>query len=203
MTFVIFHGSFGHPQEHWFPEVQNRIEQLGHRIYTPKFPADDWDEITKNGEKIPPRTQNLNSWLETWEGFYPTIKEDKELVFLGHSLGPLFILHIVEKYKLRLNSAIFVSPFLTKLYNVPWQFNHVNATFYKSDFNFDQIRKLIPLSYVVYGEDDPYVDKRYPLLLTNKLKSSLIPVRSGGHINKKENYTLILELCKTRVVRNS
>lgn len=132
------------------------------------------------------------------------IKNGEKLSFIGHSLGPLFILHVVEKFDLKLDSAIFISPFLEKL-NKSWQIDLVNKTFYKSDFNFEKLKKLIPVSYVLYSDNDPYVDKKYSLDFVNKLGSSVILVRGAGHMNQEANlneFPLVYELCKTRLDLN-
>ena len=65
-------------------------------------------------------------------------------------LGQFFILHLVDKYNLKLKLAIFVSPFFNFLNkeNI-WQFDHVNSSFYKTGFDFKKIKKLILNSYVI------------------------------------------------------
>jgi predicted alpha/beta hydrolase family esterase len=129
------------------------------------------------------------------------IKKTDKLCFVGHSLGPLFILHAVTKYNLHLDSAIFVSPFLDKLQR-SWQIDHVNSSFYKIDFDFDLIKKLIPTSYVIYSDDDPYVHKNYSLMFAHALGSSTILVKRGGHMNSEVNlneFSLVFDLCLTRL----
>jgi hypothetical protein len=116
-------------------------------------------------------------------------------------LGPLFALHALHKYNIKLDSAIFVSPFLRKL-NRPWQIDLVNQSFYKTDFDFKKLRQLIPLSYVLYSDNDPYVDKVHSIGFAKRLKSSMLFVKRAGHMNTEVNlneFPLVLELCKTRM----
>jgi len=97
--------------------------------------------------------------------------------------------------------AIFVAPFL-ELNVVTWQFHLVNKSFYKTDFDFEKLQKLIPVSYAIYGDDDPYVKRQYISDFANKMKSILIPVKGGKHLNaefKFLSFPLIFELCKTRL----
>jgi len=207
MKFVIFHGSFGSPEGNWFPELAEKLKALGQEVTVPKFPTDDWDDITKRGRKGSKKTnQNLKSWLKTFEKeVLSKIKKGEKLCFVGHSLGPVFILHIVDKYKIKLDSAIFVSPFMEDLGGKYWQFYAVNKTFYRKDFDFLKLKKFIPLSYVLYSDNDPYVDKRFPLDFAKKLGSSLILVKSAGHMNAEVNlneFPLVLELCKSRLDLN-
>ncbi len=41
----LIHGSYGHPQENWFPWLKKELESLGHKVYVPAFPIP-----TKRGE---------------------------------------------------------------------------------------------------------------------------------------------------------
>jgi predicted alpha/beta hydrolase family esterase len=96
-----------------------------------------------------------------------------------------------------------VSPFLKDLQRDDlWQFHTVNKTFYKSDFNFAKLKKLIPVSYVLYSDNDPYVPKEFEENFAKKLGSSAIIIQDGGHLNAEAGFTqfpLLVELCKTRL----
>lgn len=201
MKFVIFHGAFGSPEANWFPELKDKLESLGQEVIAPRFPVDDWQEITRAGQEVKPKKQSLNKWLEAFEKVRQTFTKGDKLCFVGHSLGPLFILHVVEKYNIQLDSAIFVSPFMDKL-NRSWQIDHVNETFYKTDFDFEKLKKLIPVSYVLYSNDDPYVDKNHAILFGKALDSSMILVKRAGHMNSEVNlneFPLIFDLCAARL----
>lgn len=204
MKFVIFHGAFGNINGNWFPWLKIELEKLNQQVILEQFPVDDYEVITKNGPNIPSRNQNLLNWFKTFEKtILPKINKEDKLIFIGHSLAPVFILHLVNKYNLKLEWGIFVSSFLTFLNEKDvWQFDHVNSSFYKTNFDFKKIKKLILNSYVVYGDDDPYVDKKYPIDLAKKLNSKIIIVKKGKHLNEESGYKkfpLILELCKNRL----
>lgn len=200
MKFVIFHGAFGSKDGNWFPWLKTELEKLGQDVILEQFPCDDYAEITKNGPSVPSKNQNLSNWFKTFEkSVLLKINKEDELAFIGHSLAPVFMLHLVNKYNFKLQLAIFVSPFLTFLNekNI-WQFDHVNSSFYKTDFDFKKLKKLITSSYVIYGDDDPYVDKKFPLDLAKKMNSKIIVVKNGGHLNEEFGYTkfpMILECC--------
>src|SRR3990167_6420665 len=120
MKFVIFHGAFGSPDSNWFQELKLQLESLGQKVLIPKFPIDSWQKLTAAGHNYQMRSQTLDNWLKTAEKIVPSLQGDK-LCFIGHSLGCLFILHFLTKYKIKLDSAIFVSPFLDDLKRM-WQF---------------------------------------------------------------------------------
>lgn len=199
MTFVVFHGAYGSPDSNWFPELKEKLEALGQKVVIPQFPVDDWPETTETNFIKTAKKQNLSSWLKEFGKVQKQFGNEK-LCFIGHSLGPLFILHAVEKYKITLDSAIFVSPFLTKLND--WKFDIVNESFYKEDFDFEKLKKLIPVSYTLYSNNDPYVDSSHSIMFAKNLNSSLVVVKDAGHMNAEVNlneFPLVLELCKTRI----
>lgn len=201
MQFVLFHGSFGHPEENWFPDLKRKLEELGQTVFVPRFPIEDWDELTKNGPSATPKNQNLQNWYTIFEKILPKLNKKEKICFVGHSLGPVFILHIVQKYNIQLDCAIFVSPFLENPPDV-WQFDVVNKTFYSINFDFEKLKKLIPVSYVLHSDSDPYVNKNQPMLFGKALDSSVIFVRKAGHMGgdvKLSEFPLIFDLCTTRL----
>jgi predicted alpha/beta hydrolase family esterase len=201
MKFVLFHGSFGDPNENWLPDLRQDLEALGQTVLVPKFPVEDWDEIVKNGPTGQIKHQSLDSWLMVFEKeVLPVLKGNDKIIFVGHSLAPVFILHVVSKFKLPLECAIFVSPFMDALDR--WEFNLVNTTFYKTDFDFEELKKLIPVSYVLYSDNDPFVTNNHSLLFAKALESSTILVHTAGHMNASVNlneFPLVRDLCYSRL----
>ena len=200
MKFVLFHGAFGSPNGNWFPELKEKLEVLGQEVIALQFPVDSWNEVVSAGSTKPLKNQNLTSWLKTIEPIVRSFKKEEKVCFVGHSLGAVFILHVVEKFGIKLDSAIFVSPFLDKLDR--WEFNHANSSFYKTDFDFENLKKHIPVSYVLYSDNDPYVKSQHSILFAKALDSSLIFVRRAGHMNSEVNlneFPLVFELCVTRL----
>jgi len=202
MQFILIHGSYGSPERGWLPQLKERLQSFDQKVFAPQFPVDNWDEVTLRGKDEDTQNQTLSAWLDTFKDLV-TQKLDlnQPICIVGHSLGPLFVLHALEKFNLKLDSAIFVAPFLSKL-NKSWQIDTANQTFYKTDFDFSKLKQLIPHSYVLYSESDPYVDKEYSLEFADKMGSSLIPVKNAGHMNSEVNlneFPLVLELCKSRL----
>lgn len=202
MKFVIFHGSFGSPQGNWYPLLKEKLERLGQEVIALQFPCENFEKITKLGPSAKLKNQTLTNWFDYFEkNILPQIKKNEKLCFIGHSLGPLFILHIVEKFKIKLDSAIFVSPFFILPQKI-WQFDLVNNSFYKTDFDFEKLKRLIPTSYVLYSDSDPYVNVNQSILFAKSLDSSIILVRKAGHLNSEVNlneFPLVFDLCTTRL----
>ena len=202
MKFVLIHGAFGSPEGNWFPQLKEKLEALGQTVIVPQLPVDSWDEVTKNGSNKPLKNQSLANWLKVFEPIAKTFKRNEKLCFVGHSLGCVFILHLVEKFNLKLDCAIFVVPFMDKLGDKYWQFDHANDSFYKTAWDFEKLKKLIPTSYVLHSDNDPYVDRNHSIIFAKALDSSLIFVKRAGHMNSEVNlneFPLVFELCNTRL----
>lgn len=201
MKFVLFHGAFGSPGSNWLPELKEDLESLNQVVVAPAFPVDTWDHVTQLGKNAPSLKQNLKNWMAEFDKVYKTFRKGEPLCFVGHSLGPVFILHIVEKYHIKLDSAIFVCPFLERL-GKSWQIDNVNESFYKTDFDFKELRKFIPVSYVVYSSNDPYVEQRFSKKFGEALDSSMILLKRGGHLNDEvhlSEFPLVRDLCYSRL----
>lgn len=205
VKFIILHGSFAKASESWRPELKYKLELLKQEVILPQFPVEDWDKITNLGEeKAVVKNQDLKNWLKYFEKeIYPQIKNE-EVVFVAHSLGPVFLLHLIEKFDLKINAAIFVSPFLS-LENSSeqfWQINLVNESFLGRNFDFEKIKKSIKDSFVLYSENDPYVPAEVSIEFADKLGASKISVFGAKHMNDEvhlDDFPLILELCKSRL----
>jgi len=200
MKFIIFHGSYSSPEGNWFPDLKEKLESLGQEVIIPQFQTEDWKMIAQSGPKTRVANQTLDNWLKAFDKIFQKFQKGEPLCFIGHSLGAAFILHLVDKYNLTLDCAIFVSPFLDQLGD--WRFDLVNQHFYKTNFNFQKLKKFIPISYTLYSNNDPYVKNSHSIDFAKKLNSSLLVVKSAGHLNSEVNlneFPLVFELCKTRI----
>lgn len=200
MQFIIFHGSLGSKEGNWFPDLKQKLTDMGQEVFCPQYPVDDYEELTKDSVNT---IQNLDSWMKAFEKeVLPFLSPKKKICFIGHSLGNLFILHVLAKHNVKLDCAIFVSPCLDKLGLVPWQYDLVNTTFYKTDFDFKELLKLVPTSYVLYSDNDPYIEPRRAVHFASVMESSPIFVRRAGHLNAEVNlneFPLVFDLCVTRL----
>lgn len=138
--------------------------------------------------------------LASWEKYFVDnilLKiQNTKTVFIGHSIASIFMLHMLNKYDFALEKALFVAPF----FNIPdrpeiWQFYPVNKTFYSYDFDFEKIQKKIGKSYVVYGDNDPYVPATEPPLFAEKLRSETHVVPNGRHCGSNfKEFPLLYDL---------
>jgi predicted alpha/beta hydrolase family esterase len=179
------HGSFGSPNENWFRWLEKELSSKGHEVILEQFPVDDWEKINSFGKENVNKYKVVQS-VEKWENYFLENIYDKLVndgfIFIGHSLAPVFFLHILEKYNLKVNKAIFVAPFLKLEYSdKTWQFYPVNKDFYKDDFDFNLIKNKIKRSIVVYGDNDPYVPIEKIKEFSIKLDATELIIKDGKH----------------------
>lgn len=87
----IIHGTEGYPEENWFPWLKEKLETKGHAVFVPQFPS-------------PPIVPaKIAEWFEVLEQYKQYIDEDT--VIVGHSLGGIFTLRILEQ----LNHPVFAA----------------------------------------------------------------------------------------------
>lgn len=163
----LIHGAYGNPDENWLPWLKEELEKLGHNVYVPKFPT--------------PEGQSLKSWLDAFRDYEKYV--DEASIFVGHSLGPAFILHILEKHKAR--AAFLVAGFISKLGKD--EFDSINSAFFK-DFDWESIRNNCKKFYVYNSDNDPYVPVTKAGELAEKLKIDVIEIEGAGHFNEKGGY---------------
>ncbi len=165
----LIHGSFGYPNENWFPWLKSELEKLDCRVFVPQFP-------------IPP-AQSLESWLKTFEDYRQYI--NKDTVFIGHSLGPAFILSVLEKIDQPIKAVFFISGFLGKIDNP--LFDRANESFMKK-FDWQKIKNNCGAFYLFHSDNDPYVPLRKAKELAKNLGAEINLIKGSGHLNAKAGY---------------
>ncbi len=174
----IIHGAYGSPDENWFPWLGSELEDSGCRVFIPRFPT--------------PAGQSLKSWLRVFDDYSQYL--DKDSIVVGHSLGPAFLLNIIEKLDHPVRAGFFVSGFVGMLDNP--DFDDINISFFDNGFDWQKIRQNCQDFFVFHSDDDPYVPLEKGESLAKKLGVDVTLVRGAGHFNKDSGYTrfeLLLE----------
>lgn len=179
---LIIHGTEGHPKENWFPWLKQELEEKGYNVLVPQFPSP------------PIIPAKIAEWFDVLKDYEQYINEDT--ILIGHSLGGVFTLRVLEKLKHPVKAAIFVG---TPIGVRPILNYDRDSSF--SGFLFDW--KVIPTKAnhfeVFQSDDDPYVSLENGEQLAKKLNVALNFVPNAGHFNAKAGYTkfdLLLEKLK-------
>ncbi len=172
----LIHGAYGNPNENWLPWLKVELEKLNCEVIVPTFPT--------------PVGQSIENWREVFEKY----SVDEETIMVGHSLGPAFILDILEHNKLE--AAFFVAGFISKLFLE--DFDPINATFYRQ-FEWDKIKENCKIFEIFHADNDPYVPINRAQEIANALGVKVEIIKNAGHFNAKAGYTtfpLLLEKIK-------
>ncbi|MBT3406339.1 serine hydrolase family protein [Candidatus Woesearchaeota archaeon] len=169
----LIHGSYGNPHENWFPWLKQELEKLDLEVITPTFPT--------------PENQSLTTWMQAFEPYQDKITNDT--IFVGHSLGPAFILNLLQTNKAK--AAFFVAPFLGRINNP--DFDDINKTF-MTNLDWAKIQQNCQNFQIFYSDNDPYVPKEKAKEIANHLNITPSLVTNAGHFNKAAGYTEFKEL---------
>jgi len=178
----IFHGTEGHPEENWFPWLKQELEKKRYTVFVPHFPSppiipakiEQWFDVLKNHE------QHIN----------------KDTILIGHSLGGIFTLRVLEKLQHSVKAAIFVG---TPIGVRPILNYERDSSFSGFSFDWKSILKNAHHFLVFQSDDDPYVSLENGKELAKNLGVALNFVPNAGHFNKRAGYTkfdLLLEKMK-------
>lgn len=170
----IIHGTGGNPKGNWFPWLKSTLELLGCEVFVPELPT--------------PKDQNLNNWISSFQAKGYLDKIDENSIFVGHSLGPAFILSVLESLKLSkpIKACFFVSGFIGLLNNKT--FDDLNKTFTTKKFDWTKIKKNCKRFYIINSDNDPYVPLMKGKELADKLNCKLSVVKNAGHINQESGH---------------
>ena len=165
----LIHGAYGNPQENWFPWLKKELEKDGHQVIVPAFPT--------------PKNQNLNNWLVIFDHYFGEI--DEETIFVGHSLGPAFILSILERIDVQVKACFFVAGFIGLLND---DLDKINHTLTDKNFDWAKIKKNCQKFYLMNSDNDPYISLTKAEELANHLDTKLEIIKNAGHFNAKAGY---------------
>lgn len=180
----IIHGAYGNPDENWIPWLRKELEKLGCTVFVPEFPTPDG--------------QTLENWRGAFADYYQLI--DNDTILIGHSLGPAFILDILERAEEPVIASFFVAPFIDFLGNP--DFDKINKTFVDREFDFEKIKKNCGKFFVFHSDNDPYVPMDTANKFAENIGTKVEVVKGAGHFNSKTGYDkfkILLEKIKQEI----
>lgn len=178
----IFHGTEGYPEENWFPWLKQELENSGYNVIVPQFPS-------------PPIVPaKISEWFEVLKNYEKYI--GKDTILIGHSLGGVFTLRVLEQLEHPIKAAVFIG---TPIGVRPILNYDRDNSF--SGFSFDWQNILAKAQHfeVFQSDNDPYVSLDNGKQLAENLNVTLNFVPNAGHFNTKAGYTkfdLLLEKLK-------
>jgi len=184
---IIIHGTEGYPEENWFPYLKSELEQQGYRVSVPHFPSP------------PVIPAKISEWFDVLKDY----EIDGDTVLIGHSLGGIFTLRILEKVNQPVKAAFFVG---TPIGIKPIKYYDRDLAFSGFDFDWNKIKKSAKKFVAFHSDNDPYVALENGEKLSENLDIKLNFVPNSGHFNAAAGYTkfpaLLQEITKTEQTIN-
>jgi uncharacterized protein len=168
----IIHGTEGQPSENWFPWLKQELEAKGCNVIVPQFPSP------------PIIAAKVSEWFDVLKDYEQFINEDT--IFIGHSLGGIFTLRILEGLDDPVKAAVFVG---TPIGVKPILYYDRDNSFSGFDFNWPAIKSKASNITVYHSDDDPYVDLENGRQLASQLGVELSFIPNAGHFNTRAGYT--------------
>ena len=166
----IIHGTYGNPEENWFPWLSKELEGEGYEVAVPAFPT--------------PEDQTLDSWRSVFSEYENSL--DPETILIGHSLGAAFILDILERTERPIRAAYLVAGFLSPLGNQ--KFDTLNSSFVERSFDWEMIKQNAEQIFVIASDNDPYVPEEHGYDIASRLETEPAIIENAGHFNTRSGY---------------
>ena len=168
MKVFIIHGYQSSPEQHWFPWLATKIEQMGSQC----------EIVHLKGSDQP----NFATWRQNLEAQVHPLNE--QTIIVAHSLGCISVLdYLSEALNGRLIKAIFmVAGFNEKLTALP----ELNQFVQQAKLNDALLRFRIQQRYSLFSCNDPFVPAPLSIRFGQLLNAQMIEVKKAGHFMQSD-----------------
>lgn len=181
MKFLIFHGTLGSPDGNWFPWLAQQLEKLGHSAVRPQLP-------TPNG-------QTPGNWLKIiGESVERESLTGEDLVIVAHSSSPLAACQYLQTRNSPIKVCFFVAGFAKRLPGTEEPFPALNNPFADLGADWQKVRENCHKFVCFGGDNDPYASMDILQDFAGRLKTELIVIKNGGHLNAEFGFTKFPQL---------
>lgn len=178
---ILVHGWSGGPHKEWFPWLANELKS----------------KIQKIIVVTPPMPHTDSPTIEKWVPFLEKVvgKPDKNLFFIGHSIGCQTILRYLERLpkNIKIGGAIFVGGWLTLKNLKTEEEKKVAIPWLNTPLDFVKIKSHLDRCVVFLSDNDYYVPLNNKKLFEENLGAKVIVEYNKGHFSKKGGVTEVPE----------
>lgn len=188
----IFHGLGGSSKSSWIPWLKKEIEKRGNNVFVPNFPNSKCLYLKATLKDIFPsiKIDRFENWYHFFQNNFP--QPDKDSILIGHSLGGVFLLKLLEKNDNPVKAAIFISPSI----------GITHHRFYRTVFDFTdgfsfewrKIRSNASKFEIFHSDNDLTVPFENGKKLAQQLKIELNLIPNAGHFTAWSGYAKFPQL---------
>lgn len=165
---ILIHGYKGASDNHWFPYIQNELENLGVEVFAPQMP----DEHT------------LEKWLPALEELKGKINENT--ILIGHSLGCPAILHLLEMVDQPVFGTVFVAGFGKKFEDESESAQECNE--FVKNISWKKARKNAGHIKIIASTNDPAVPVDISINFGVMLQETIHFFDGAGHFCESDGF---------------
>ena len=125
----------------------------------------------------------ISEWFEVLKNYKQYI--DENTILIGHSLGGVFVLWVLEKLKHPVRAIFLVG---TPIGVKPITNYDRDSSFSSFDFDWEKIKNNSRSFTVFHSDNDPYVSLGNGEQLAKELGVTLTFIPNAGHFNVKAGY---------------
>lgn len=191
----IIHGSYGSPQENWFPWLKKELSKLGHRVFVPRFP------IPKNESGA---EHKLDLWLKEFNEYKDYLNKDS--VIIAHSRGCSFAFQALPIYKVKIDCLFLVGPFVDYDQWRPDIYIKYDS-FQARPYLWKRLRQLVGYTEIFQSTNDviPVSEGQF---IADWLHAKINIIKNAGHFNTSYNkkfvkFPLLLKRVSDYINKNS
>lgn len=166
-TVFLMHGSWGNPDNIWFPWIRQELTGAGIHVITPKFPT--------------PFGQQLDRWQKTFAPFLTQITPNT--IIVAHSVAVPFVLHLLPQLPTSVRGCVFVSGFAR-----PIRIRGKGISSFLAPFNWDAIRERGGRIELFNSDNDFIVPAICGQELAEQLGGTFHLVKGAGHFTPWTGY---------------
>ena len=172
-TVYIAHGWGNSSKSNWIPWVAQNLKDEGCEVIALDFP--DPDE---------PR---IGSWVEHLRSKVSAL--NKDVYFIGHSVGCQTIMRFLELIDVKVGGAIFVAGWFTLNNLETKEEEEIAEPWIKTPIDFAKVRSVLPKSILMLSDNDPWVpfEETKKAFETN-LGSEVVVLPRAGHITADDGF---------------
>lgn len=176
---IIVHGWDGFPENHWFPWLKKKLEEINFQVIIPQM--------------LEPGTPKIETWVSSLKKI--TGKADQDTFFVGHSIGCQTILRYLEKLQpnIKIGGILLVAGWvnLTPTVTEDEESQKIAKPWLKTPIDWKKIKSHCDNITAIFSNDDPFVPVEDAQIFKQNLNSKTIIIKGKGHFTKKRSLTEI------------
>lgn len=171
----IIHGWDGYPEEGWFPWLKRELEGRDFKVEVPAMPNPEHPKI------------------EEWVPFLKNLvgKANKEIFFVGHSIGCQTILRYLEALheKIKVGGVVLVAPWVNLVNLSGPEEKKIAEPWLKTPIQWGKIVRHANNFVAFFSDNDPFVPLSDSKIFAEKLEAKIIVEHERGHFSGSDNVT--------------